>query len=383
LALDGKGYVTGQERGVRDYVTTDNGEFWEIVRASGAPGSRVLGLMHLDTIRCTRTGDDQIPLVYLDLKGRWHELRDHEVILLGDMPSASAELFGVGLCAASRCYSAIYKLDALATYFNEKITGGKANEIEFVNGVSEKTLTSALATAESDNVEHGFIVYKGKIIIPVYGENPVSGYRVPIKGVPDGFDHKVEVDLAILEYANAIGLDLQDVQPLSGQGLGTGKQSEVQMEKAKGKGLFARAKALSHNLNEKVLPDKVTFYLKDVDLVDEKNRAANALTRAQARQIQVTIGEMNGQESRSVAVEAGDLPNEFADTIQAVNALDDTLDDEEKPDTTAAANAPTESTQTAPGVTPPPASVNVPVPATKEHIAALIRLSKSIEKARR
>ena len=379
LALDGKGYVNGVQRGVRDFLTCDNGEFWEIVRASNAAGSRVLGLMHLDSIRCTRTGDDEIPLTYLDLKGYWHELHDHEVIMMCDMPSASAELFGVGLCAASRAYKAIFKLDVLATYFNEKVTGRKANEIHLVNGVSEKTLTSAIRSADAQQVEQGFQVYKNTVIIPVYSENAVSGYKIEVAGVPDGFNHKEEVDLAILEYANAIGLDLQDIQPLSGQGLGTGKQSEVQMEKAKGKGLSARNKSFAHNVNEKVAPDKVTFYFKDVDLVDETKKAANALVRAQTRQIQVTIGEINAEESRSYAVEQEDLPKEMANTVQAVNALDDTLNDEEKPEVIDAADQANANQQAAPSTTPAPA----PPAGKQSRENALLELAAEIKEARR
>lgn len=377
LSLDGKGYVPGVERGVRDYLTTDNGEFWEIVRASNAAGSRILGLMHLDSIRCTRTGDDEIPLVYMDLKGRWHELYDHEVIMMCDMPSASAELFGVGLCSASRAYDKIYGMDAIATYFNEKITGRKANEIHLVNGVSEKTLTSAIASAQADNTERGFQVYKNTIIIPVYSENAVTGYKIEVAGVPDGFNQKDERDIANLEFANALGLDLQDLQPLSGQGLGTGAQSHVQAEKSKSKTLAARMKQFEHNQNTKVNPDTVTFYFKDLDLTDEAKRAEISKTRADTRKVLVDTGSINAQESRALAVENDDLPKEF--DVATADPLDDSLNDEEQPDAIddpGASDIPVEQTQ-------PIEQTTQPVqPVTKEHIQALVQLANAIDKAK-
>lgn len=378
LSLDGKGYVQGVQRGVRDFLTTDNGEFWEIVRASTAAGSRVLGLMHLDSLRCLRTGDDEIPLNYMDLKGRWHELQAHEVIMLCDMPSASAELFGVGLCAASRAYKAIFELDAITTYFNEKITGSKANSIHLVNGVSEKTLTSSIQSAEAQNNQQGYSVYKGVIVVPVYSENAVSGYEIQISGVPDKFDRKVETDLALLEFANAIGLDPQDLQPLSGQGLGTGAQSYVQAEKAKGKGLAARDKDFIQQVNDRFVPDAVTFYFKEIDLTDEMKQAEVSKVRADTRAVQIQSGEITAQQATNLAVEDDDLPQEYKiDTLQNIN---DTLGDEEKLD----------EIDPTPGVTPVPAQPTQPIaqpdpvtqPVVTKEYDALLSLSNEIKQAR-
>jgi len=330
LALDGTSYTLGVERGVRDYVTADNGEFWEIVRVSNAAGSRTLGLMHLDSLRCIRTGDDEIPLVYRDLRGRYHELKQHEVIMMADMPSASAELFGVGLCAASRAYGKIILMDSLDTYLNEKITGRKANEIHLVNNVSEKTLRTGIQSAEAQNTQEGYMVYKNVVVIPVYSENAVTGYKIEVAGVPDGFDHKTERDIANLEFANALGLDLQDLQPLSGQGLGTGAQSHVQAEKSKSKTLSVRMKQFAHEVNQKFLPDVVTFTFAEIDLTDEAKKADISKVHADTRAVQVQSGEITAVEARALAVEADDLPAEMKPVIP--NAIDDTLSDEEQPD---------------------------------------------------
>lgn len=377
LSLNGTSYVKGVEVGVRDFITTDNGEFWEIVRASGAAGSRVLGLMHLDSLRCTRTGDPEIPLIYFDLRGRWHEMRDHEVIMLCDMPSASAELNGVGYCAASRAYRAIYSMDNLRTHFNEKLTGRKHDEIHFINNVSPKTIETALKSAEAEKVQEGLTVYKGVTIIPVHTENTVSGYAVTASGVPAGFDPKIERDECRLEFANAIGLDLQDLQPLSGQGLGTGAQSYVQMEKAKGKGLSARRKDFTHEINEKVLPDRVTFYYSEIDLTDEEKKANNSNKRAATRAQQVQVGEITALESRALAVDQKDLPQEYMPAEGA--GIDDSLADEEKPQEEEAVETPVqETTEQLPQQQPVPQTAV----ASKEHIEALHKLARAIERAK-
>ena len=63
LDWGGDGYVPSQQRGLLDYLTTNNGEFWEIVRVSSAAGSRVIGLVHLDSLRVIRTGDSETPFL--------------------------------------------------------------------------------------------------------------------------------------------------------------------------------------------------------------------------------------------------------------------------------------------------------------------------------
>src|SRR3990167_8611360 len=70
LSLDSnRGWVGGLSKHLQGYLLTDNGGPVEIVRASGAAGSRILGLIPLDTFRAIRTGDPEIPLLYPDRLG--------------------------------------------------------------------------------------------------------------------------------------------------------------------------------------------------------------------------------------------------------------------------------------------------------------------------
>ena len=65
---------------LRDYLLTDNGAFVEVVRASAASGSRIIGLAHLDSARCTRTADPDVPILYRDRLGKIHEMRWWQVL---------------------------------------------------------------------------------------------------------------------------------------------------------------------------------------------------------------------------------------------------------------------------------------------------------------
>jgi len=347
-ADNGAGWVTFISRHLRDFLTTDNGAFVEIVRASPAAGSKILGLMHLDSMRCLRTADPEIPVIYRDRMGGQHEMRAHEVLMFADMASPTETFNGVGFCATSRAYRTIYKLAAMELYGYEKVSGSGATSLEFVQGVTEASLRSALVTAENQQVAKGAVYYKGSIVIPLLGDTPPNRTSIPLKSMGDGFELEKERDNAYLVYANAIGIPVQDIKPLSGQGLGTGTQTVILAEAEEGQGLAAWRKQWEHAQNERVLPETTTFSWSTNDIRDQKSKADVSLVRAQARAAQVGSQEITPAQALQIAVDAGDVPREFLPVDQTPGGA---LDDTEKPLVDAGVPVPT-----APNGTPLPAA---------------------------
>jgi hypothetical protein len=315
---------------LRNFLTTDNGAFVEIVRASSAYGSRIIGIMHLDSHRCTRTGDPEIPVLYRDKQSREHMLRSHQVMCFADMPDPGDSWNGVGLCAASRAWKTIAKMAAINTYLREKVTGDRVTSIYIVNGVTADQLQGALTTAEADKARKGFVMYKGALVLPVMDLSvPPTVVEIPLSEVPDGFNAKEERDDAYLVYANAIGVSVQDIKPLSGQGLGTGVQSVILDEVADAQGsLPVWAKAWLHMSNTWLLPATTTFSWNTNDVREQKAKADVKLVRAQTRTAQITSGEITPEEARQIAADDGDIPREL---LVQDETPGDTVQDEEKP----------------------------------------------------
>lgn len=300
--------------GLQDFLTTDNGQFIEIVRATKAYGSKIVGLVHLDSLRCMRTGDPEIPVIYRDRLGREHEMKWHQVISFADMPDPGATFFGVGKSAATRSYRQIYKMAGMARYVNEKITGRRPLAIHFVNSVSLQTLESAAKIAESDANQRGVMSYMGAIIVPLIdAEQQVSVATVPLAELPDGWNRKEEFDIALLSYANSIGLDVQDLQPLTGQNLGTGTQSVVLDEKGRGKGLAAWRMGIVYYINE-VLDEETQFAFTELDLRDEKQKAEVSSAWTNVSKNRISGGITSADEERQILVDKDLLPKEFEDT---------------------------------------------------------------------
>lgn len=315
---------------VRDYLLTDNGCFFGLERASRARGAKIVGLYHLDSRRCTRTGDADVPVLYRDRLGGEHELKDYQVVMLSDEPDPSEMWNGIGHCAGARAYHKVYKLASIETFVSEKVSGRRPLAVHLVNGITSKQLDDAIASAQQQAAQKGTQVYMGAVIAALMGDVAPQLVTIPLAEIPTGFDPALERKDAQLTYANALGLDPQDINPdlLASRAMGTGAQSQVIDDKARGKTLSVFRQAYTHALNEFVFPDTVSMHFVENDLRDQKQLADVQTGRAGVLSSYVTMGAITPEQALQVAVDADDLPREFL--VQDVTA-GETLSDTERP----------------------------------------------------
>lgn len=332
LADFGKGYMQFMAKLARDFLLTDNGAFVEIVRASAAPGSRIVGLAHLDSLRCWRTGDDDIPVVYTDKKGQMHELMREQVFTLADMPGSSEDGRGVGLSAASRAYATLYKMWALDTLISEAAAGRSPTKLTFVGGINQRAVEDAITTAKAQADAEKLQFYMGAAVVASPTDKPLSTVEVALREIPTGIDVEKERTDAWLKFANAIGLDPQELQPLSGSALGTATQSEVLDDKASGKGIQVLFGQFVEQLNLRVMAQGCTFAFEENDVRDQKAMADVRYTRAQTREIMVRSTEISAQQAQQMAIEDGDIPRAVipdqtpGDVVTSADPADDSLE---------------------------------------------------------
>ncbi len=260
----------------RDAVTTDNGYFIQKVHKTRASSSRIVDLTHLDSLRCRRTGDPDIPVIYTDQRGREHELYWWQVMCGSINPDPSEQFYGVGTSPASLCYPTIRSLAMMIRYLAEKVSGDRPLAFDFIGGITPQQVTSGIETAKAGRdaavQEHGFLTasaYMGSILFASPAKDGISHVRVNLAELPDGFNRKEEFELAVYIYANGLGLDPQDLMPLSGGSLGSGQQSETLDDKASGRLPAILAKKISKQLNWEVLPETIEHFWVTNDLRDK------------------------------------------------------------------------------------------------------------------
>jgi hypothetical protein len=275
---------------------------------------------------------------------------------MADMPNSSEMYWGVGFCAASRAYKAIRKLAALEAYVTEKITGQRPLSLNFVSNVSQTQIDDAVAAAKDQALSLGRSIYMGAVIIANIDPTAQAGVSsIDLAGLPDGFVADDERKMAQLIYANALGLDPQDINPalLASKALGTGAQSSVIDAKASGKGLVSYRQQLTHKLDWEVLDEATWFYFHERDLRDEKAKADIDYVHAQASDLRIKNLSITPREARQLDVDNDLLPPEFMPKdFTATSALSDT-DKPVKAELQGAGGAPTYQ---------PPNAAQVPEP---------------------
>lgn len=319
--------TTFLQRHLRDYLMTDNGAFFEIIRSTAAVGSKIIGLKHLDSRRCRRTGDPDIPVIYRDKMNHWHDMKSYQVICMSDMPDPGELYYGVGFCATSRAYRKVYEMSALETYVSEKVVGQRPLAVYFVNGVTQKQLEDTLTTAKSAAIGQGYSSYMGAAVMALVDPTTTANVaKIDLAGLPDRFDPVQERKNAYLVYADAIGIDPQDIDPelVVSRSMGTGSQAKVIDDKASGKGLASWRDEFMYNINEFVAPETVYVTFKEKDIRDLTAQAQLTALRVQSVGTMQQNGNLTPEQGTQMLVDSGDIPSEFikVDLTTTVTMMD-------------------------------------------------------------
>ena len=302
----------------QDLYTTDNGGIIEIIRKSAT--DPVLGIAHLDSYNCLRTGNPEYPIIYRDRQGKLHKMPWYNIIALSDMPSPIEKMNGVGHCAVTRVLRAAQIMRDIAQYKHEKVSGQFYRAIHFVGGVAKSEIEDVQKRGLEDAQNQGLVRYIMPLIIASLDpEKPVSSETIELASLPDDFNMDEEMKWYINQLALGLGTDYQDLAPLPGGGLGTGAQSEILHKKANQKGskwfmdtIFTQFKWRG------VIPRNVEFQFVAQDLAEEQEDARLRKLRAEERSIRLNSGEIDFKTSRILAKKFGDFPEEID-----INSIED------------------------------------------------------------
>lgn len=273
------GWTSKEVAGSQDYYCTDNGSFEELIRDPGldanskfkAEKAPVIGIAHLDSGRCTRTGDPAFPVIYTDLHGKVHKLAWYEVIPFCEMPSPIQSMRGVGVCAVSRVLRAAQIMKSAAVLTDEMMAGRNFRKINIVGGVSRTDLEDARKRGQENADNRGqtrFIEHA--ILASIDPEKPVSVATVDLAEFPPDFNFDIWMKWYISTLALGFAVDYQEFAPLPGGNIGSSSQSEVLNQKSNNKGpaTYMRSKVSAYKTYG-VLPRDCGMEYDDVNQAEE------------------------------------------------------------------------------------------------------------------
>lgn len=308
-----------------DMAGQDNGAFIEVIRSAERATAEVIGIANLDAGRCWRTGDPRNPVLYTDLKGGRHLLPYYRVIVMAEMPSNIERLRGIQYSAMSRILGAARLFRDIHQFHREKMGGRNPGAIHLVGGVSAQALKDVLlkAKAQADNLN--LYRYMDPLVVESLkpGE-PVTAVTIELRSLPDNFDADMFWKQYITGLAMALLMDVQDLAPLPGGGLGSGMQSEVLAQKTRGKGPALFMKLVEDAFNfYGVLGQGVTFSFDEQDLVQDQEVATVRKTQAEADAVLVNAGILTTQIVRQRMVDRGELDEEYLKLMAEQDVTDE------------------------------------------------------------
>jgi len=259
-----------------DLYTQDNGAFIEIIRSSDSPGAPIIGISHLESYRCDRTGDLEIPVVYEDRRGNRHKMPYYSVIPLEEFPSPIEEMHSVQYCAVTRVLRMAQIMRDVAIFRGEKVGGRFTEAIHIIGGVQQKHIDDIRSREYEKADNQGTVRYLQPLVFASLDpQTPPSLVTLNMKSLPESFNLDEELRWYISVIALGFGRDYQDFAPLPRGGLGSGAQSQTLHLKSSGKGPATFRELITHAMNAFVLPKTVTLNLtfKTSNLSTEKPKS--------------------------------------------------------------------------------------------------------------
>lgn len=278
------GWTMFELSGAQDLYGTDNGRFIELIRDPGmdvnskfkGEKAPVIGIAHLDSNQCQRTGDPEYPVLYTDRNSKMHKMKWYEVIPFSDFPSPIEKMNGVGVCSLSRIIRLAQIMRSIMIYKDEKISGRQFKQLHLVSGVSNQSITDAMERGQENADNQGAIRFVlPAIIASLDPEKPVSVASIDLASLPDGFDYDQEMQWYISGLALSFAVDYQEFAPLPGGNIGSSSQSQMLHRKATAKGPATYMKRMIESFKSYgVLPRGAEFVYGDIDEQEELEKQA-------------------------------------------------------------------------------------------------------------
>lgn len=321
----GAGFSVLLKKSCEDWLTQDNGFFWELEgpgNISSPLTEPVTRINHMDAGRCWRSGDPEHPVwYYSEVDFQWHKIHWTRVAFASPNPSSIELARGIGFCAVSRVEALSTVIKAIVKYKQEKTGGRHSRGILYGNVPPDAVKRAFEAAGEvADNAElvhYSPYPYVGS---PMAGE--VNLGLLELSSLPDGFEWESELTLYMYCIALALGVDARELWPATASGA-TKADAEVQHRKAMRKGVGDFLATAESMVNARVLPEGVTHTFKPKDNEEDQEQATIEKTRVETVEKLIGAGIVTVKGAALYLVNSGVLPEEYMDNEELSDAAKD------------------------------------------------------------
>lgn len=253
-----------------DYLGQDNGAFMEILGdgpANGPISGPVMGMRHLDSGRCTRTGNPIYPVVYLGDDSKYYKMHMGRVLFFSQMPSPLQSMYGVGVSSVSRSLRILENLHATINYKDEKLGARDASQILVGSGITGKEIIKTIAASYAMMDSLGLKNLSKTVALGSTGGD-LKLERIALNDFTP-FDEEKTYTWAAYALAIAWGLEFQELMPV----LGNKASETISLQRARGKLPQAYRMAFENQADTKLVPQHLKVVLDYQDDMADQQRA--------------------------------------------------------------------------------------------------------------
>lgn len=311
------------------YWTSDIGNVTEIGRQGSEQGP-LDSLYFVDPARCQLTGSFDTPLKYFPQnRGDGIRWKRDDYFRVVSLPSTDESLFGLGLCAVSRCIELAKIMIGIYQYDNEMLLNRAPRGLLLLKGITQEQWDDSMALREAE-LDGDRKKYYGalKVLAAVDADASLEAQLVALSSLPAEFNQKIFTDLLMYGYALCFGYDPREFWPVSAGALGTATETEAQHRKAGAKGGLDFPLGYSEKLNGE-FPDTVLFEFEERDLDGELANAtveqaqADVVTGLYESGLKEGMPLISQPEGRILLAEDGLIDSEWTENQEDTVATDE------------------------------------------------------------
>lgn len=309
-AEQGEGYRYFTGRAALSFYTSDLGAVTEVGRDGPDGPSRAF--YNVDPTKCMLTGNMDTPLSYTPPNGKEQLWQPLDYFRTTPLPTVREEFNGLGYCAVSRAWQLVQLMTAIYEHDLEKLGARAPKGLLLLQNISENQWEDAMKAREANLSKMERDYYGGVAILAQEGVDQIDAKLVALSQLPDGFDLEKVTKLIMLGIALCFGYDPIEFWAIDTGALGRSRESEIQNQKATGKGAVEFARTFQDRL-QRELPPTLFFEYEQRDISGEISEAQ--LQKAWADVFAVYFdkgaGILSADECRQLMVDQGIIPSEW------------------------------------------------------------------------
>jgi len=220
-------------------------------------------------------------------------------------------MFGVGFCSVSRCMRVAQTLVDMVRYKQERLGSRPHNQMLIGKGITGTQIMTAIRMAENELSNRGFSRYAATFAIGSEMTD-VGVDKIDLTHL-EPFDELTSTNLGMYVIAAAIGMDADELWPVSGRGSSEG-DANLRRMRSRGRLPAQITQELAAQFNLKVVPPHLLFVFDFQDDEQDQQVAIIRDIRGRNRDRDLNDGAINIRAARSMMLRDRDLStDEFED----------------------------------------------------------------------